>query len=100
MSDKTEVIIKLEGEKEVEGVVKGKGQVQVKFHDLHEALFKVDYSDPDEMSLYIEGKAGWKFIKDKKLTIGAGVKMELPDGELTGKLKLGSIVNITCNYYL
>jgi hypothetical protein len=96
--DPTRVRLKISGERNVEGELSAKGELEFQIADASKAAIHVDYREDDRLILGIRSSSGFKIGGKRKLKLDGGFDYDLADDEWVGdveaRLEFGKDVQV------
>src|SRR5687767_12195553 len=81
------VHLRVSGERNVEGEVAAKGELEFRIADASKAAIHVDYREDDRLVLGIRSSAGFRIAAKRTLKLEGGFDYDLEDDEWVGEVE-------------
>lgn len=92
------VRLKISGERNVEGEIAAKGELQFRIADASKASFHFDYREDDRLVVGVRSTAGFRILGDRPLGLSGGfdydVEREEWKGNVTAELDISKDIEV------
>lgn len=96
--EKRNIRLQVSGQRNVEGELAAKGELEFRIADASKASIHVDYREDDRLLLGIRSSAGMRIGADRSLKLAGGIDYDLASeewkGEVEARLELGRAAEV------